>query len=256
LKTIRSRVTYANVMSTLAVFLVLGGGAMAAVKLGKNSVGTKQLKVNAVTSAKIKDGAVTGSKVDLSTLGAVPNATDAVNAKTADSAKTAETAKTATTATTATNATNATNAVNATKAQSATTAENATNATNAATASNALSLGGIPASEYTQSSCSAINGAVKGFARIDIAAVSKTEISTAGVSVPYNCSGDEIRVGNFLKAAFVEFVGSPVAMAFVTPLGIGPTTASVEEEGNGKFLVALRNGSGELVEGSFNIMTP
>lgn len=42
---VRQRLSYANVMSTIAVFLVLGGGAaFAATQLPKNSVGTKQLK--------------------------------------------------------------------------------------------------------------------------------------------------------------------------------------------------------------------
>jgi hypothetical protein len=64
LKQIRKRLTYANVMSSIAVFLVLGGAtAIAAGQLGKNSVGPKQLKKNAVTSAKIKNNAVTGAKI-------------------------------------------------------------------------------------------------------------------------------------------------------------------------------------------------
>lgn len=58
---IRKRLTYANVMSSIAVFLVLGGAAFAAVKLPKNSVGTKQLKNNAVNSAKVKDGSLLGA---------------------------------------------------------------------------------------------------------------------------------------------------------------------------------------------------
>lgn len=64
MRQIKKRLTYANVMSSIAVFLVLGGGAaFAASQLGKNSVGAKQLKKNAVTTAKIKKGAVTGAKV-------------------------------------------------------------------------------------------------------------------------------------------------------------------------------------------------
>jgi hypothetical protein len=42
-------------MATIAVFLALGGGAYAALKLPKNSVGSKQLKKNAVRSAKVKN---------------------------------------------------------------------------------------------------------------------------------------------------------------------------------------------------------
>ncbi len=55
----RPRLTYANVIATLALFLALGGGAaFAASTLGKNSVGTKQLKRNAVTGTKVKDGSL------------------------------------------------------------------------------------------------------------------------------------------------------------------------------------------------------
>jgi hypothetical protein len=64
LKQIRKRLTYANVMSSLAVFLVIGGAtAFAATQLPKNSVGSKQLKKNAVTTAKIKKEAVAGGKI-------------------------------------------------------------------------------------------------------------------------------------------------------------------------------------------------
>jgi hypothetical protein len=63
-KQIRKRLTYANVMSSIAVFFVLAGSAaIAATVLPKNSVGKKQLKANAVTTAKIKKNAVTGKKI-------------------------------------------------------------------------------------------------------------------------------------------------------------------------------------------------
>jgi hypothetical protein len=65
LRQIRSRLTYANVMSTIGVFLLLGTGAAIAAKqvLPKKSVGTKQLKANAVTTAKLKKNAVTKAKI-------------------------------------------------------------------------------------------------------------------------------------------------------------------------------------------------
>jgi hypothetical protein len=57
MRALRARLTYANVMATLAMFIVLGGGAYAAgTTLAKNSVGSRQLKANAVTSSKVKDG--------------------------------------------------------------------------------------------------------------------------------------------------------------------------------------------------------
>jgi hypothetical protein len=56
-KILRGRLTYANVMATIAVFLVLGGGAYAASQLPKNSVGAKQLRNGAITPRKLSAGA-------------------------------------------------------------------------------------------------------------------------------------------------------------------------------------------------------
>src|SRR5262249_49604905 len=64
----RPRLTYANVIATLALFLALGGGAIAASQVGKKSVGTPQLKANAVTTAKIKKNAVTNAKIKASSV--------------------------------------------------------------------------------------------------------------------------------------------------------------------------------------------
>ena len=99
MKQLRKRLTYSNVMSSIAVFLVLGGGAAFAAGLAKNSVGPKQLKKNAVTSAKIKNnavtaakiqnGAITGAKVNAGSLGTVPNATHAGTADNAGNANNA-----------------------------------------------------------------------------------------------------------------------------------------------------------------------
>jgi hypothetical protein len=51
----RSRLSYANVMATFAVFCVLGGVSYAAVGLAKNSVGSKQIQKNAVRSSEAKN---------------------------------------------------------------------------------------------------------------------------------------------------------------------------------------------------------
>ena len=92
----RPKLTYANVVSTLCLFLLLGGGAAyAASHLRKNSVGSKQLKKSAVTTAKIKNeavtaakvkkGTLTGTQINAGTLGTVPTATAATTATTANS---------------------------------------------------------------------------------------------------------------------------------------------------------------------------
>ena len=87
MKTLGSKLTYANVMSTIAIFLLLGGGAaFAASKLAKNSVSTKQIKNGAVTGIKIKKRTITGTNIDLAKLGTVPSATTAASANTATTA--------------------------------------------------------------------------------------------------------------------------------------------------------------------------
>lgn len=54
MKRLRAKLTYANVVSTLCLFLLLGGGAaFAASQLPKNSVGAKQIKRGAITPAKL-----------------------------------------------------------------------------------------------------------------------------------------------------------------------------------------------------------
>jgi hypothetical protein len=51
---LRERLTYANVVSSLCLFLLLGtGGAYAATRLRANSVGTAQIRNGAVTEAKL-----------------------------------------------------------------------------------------------------------------------------------------------------------------------------------------------------------
>ncbi|HEX4307118.1 MAG TPA: hypothetical protein VHZ54_13865 [Solirubrobacterales bacterium] len=53
MRAIRQRLTYANVIATVALFLALGGAAVAATQIPRNSVGTGQLKPEAVTAGKI-----------------------------------------------------------------------------------------------------------------------------------------------------------------------------------------------------------
>jgi hypothetical protein len=67
----RPKFTYENIVATLALFIALGGASYAAVKLPKNSVGTKQIKKNAVGTKQLKKNAVKGSKVADRSLSAV-----------------------------------------------------------------------------------------------------------------------------------------------------------------------------------------
>jgi hypothetical protein len=58
----RPQLNYANVIATIALFVALGGAAVAA-GLPRNSVGQNQLKRGAVSAAKLKRGAVTAGKL-------------------------------------------------------------------------------------------------------------------------------------------------------------------------------------------------
>jgi hypothetical protein len=57
---LRSRLTYANVMSSIALFVALSGGAYA-LSVPKNSVGSRELRRGAVTATKVKHHSLTAS---------------------------------------------------------------------------------------------------------------------------------------------------------------------------------------------------
>src|SRR3954451_12065637 len=97
---IRSHLSYANVMATVAVFVAVGGGAYAASRAPNNSVDSaaiinRQVKKpdlarNSVKSGRVGDGSLTstaggddslqGADILESSLGTVPSAADATHA--------------------------------------------------------------------------------------------------------------------------------------------------------------------------------
>src|SRR6476659_742408 len=103
MRKVRFTLSYSNVVSTLCLFLVLGGGAYAATRLPKSSVGTSQLKANAVTGGKVKDHSLTGGEIN----GPVALAVNAGHAINADHAGTADSASHSSQADAATSAGNA-----------------------------------------------------------------------------------------------------------------------------------------------------
>ena len=67
--TVRQRLTYANVMSTLAVFVALGGTSYAAIRLDGRSIENRS-----IPAKKLKRNAITGREVRESRLARVPEA--------------------------------------------------------------------------------------------------------------------------------------------------------------------------------------
>src|SRR4051812_30552074 len=71
METLRERLTYANVMATIAVFIALGGGSYAAIKLPRNSIGAAEIRTGAVRSSEIKDHSITTGDLAESTRAAL-----------------------------------------------------------------------------------------------------------------------------------------------------------------------------------------
>ncbi len=75
----RPRLTYANVMATIAVFIALGGASYAALKIPARSVGTHQLKFNSVGSNQLKPHSVGQQKLKPGSVGPEEIQANAVN---------------------------------------------------------------------------------------------------------------------------------------------------------------------------------
>lgn len=60
---IRSHLSFANVISVVALFVAMGGTGYAAAQLARNSVGAKQIKKNAVRAGEIRRNAVGASEL-------------------------------------------------------------------------------------------------------------------------------------------------------------------------------------------------
>ncbi len=72
LDTLRKRLTYANVMSTLAVFIALGGSSYAALTISGSAI-----KNRSIPGKKLRHNTLTGLQIKESRLGRVPRARDA-----------------------------------------------------------------------------------------------------------------------------------------------------------------------------------
>jgi hypothetical protein len=91
LSKLRSQMTYANVMATIAVFIALGGSSYAALHVGStqivdNSIRSKDIRDNGlrgrdvrtgtIRSSDVRDDSLTGGDVLESSLGTVPSASN------------------------------------------------------------------------------------------------------------------------------------------------------------------------------------
>jgi hypothetical protein len=127
MKSRHPRLTYANVVATIALFAALGGVSYAATTLPKNSVGASQIQAEAIRTGKLAEDAVTASRLSQ---GVREQIAAAGATSTPESVKHAETA------------------ITATKADFAVHAESADISASADSAKDADALGGQPADQY------------------------------------------------------------------------------------------------------------
>lgn len=144
MKKLRHHLTFANVVSCIALLVALGGtSAWAATTLNG-----RVLAARSVPGNKLKVNSVTGAEVNENRLGSVRRAQRASRADFATRATTADSARSATTATTAITATSASRA---TIAATATRSTSATSASRATRSGDADKLGGVAAARYLTS---------------------------------------------------------------------------------------------------------
>ncbi len=79
MKHIRSRLSYANVMATIAVFVALGGSSYAALRIGSadivdNSIRSADVRNGAITGRDVATNALTGRDIAEGQIGRVPRA--------------------------------------------------------------------------------------------------------------------------------------------------------------------------------------
>jgi hypothetical protein len=222
MKAVRGKLTYANVMATIAVFLVLGGGTA----LAAGAFNGKQKKQVGKIATKVYNARIGNASVN--------------HANTADSA---------TKATTATRADSATTAGKANSANTATTADRATTATSATKAADAERFGGRIPAEYQRklnagclppSAIAGISNEGDVTCAFPVTAISANPAS--GEAVP-------IELANGLRILAVCHDGGVVELAFQN---VGGATAGqlgwISGTGSSTVLVgqeSLASGSGE-----------
>jgi hypothetical protein len=199
---IRRRLTYANVVSTICLFIVLGGTAYAG---ASSLINGAKIKDHTIAGKKLKNDTLGGGQINESSLGKVRSATHADTATSATSANAANSAATANTANSANTAATATHALTA---DTASTANSATNA---------LALGGLDSNAFERSSRTQF-----GYARDDVNG-QVTLLSWPQLGVEVRTDGDT-DTANQLIIRNTRNSGNIIGTLNGTAFGPGPGT--------------------------------
>lgn len=139
-------------------------------------------------------------------------------------------------------------------------AANAAHAESSNTAGNALSLGEVPAADFTRSDCTSQTGQVKGFALIPASSSFQERFGT--LATAYNCSGAAVEARRLETGEYeVHFNANPELVALATADAgkstPSPDAVSVRGVGPGDWRVAVYNlKTGEAVDDAFELLVP
>ena len=139
-------------------------------------------------------------------------------------------------------------------------ATNASHAESASTAGNALSLGEVPAADFTRSDCTSQTGQVKGFALVP-ASSSFPERFTS-LATAYNCSGRPSKPAGSKRASTRSTSSAtPSSWRWPRPTPANrsrtPTPCRVKGEGPGDWRVAVYDvATGKAVDDAFELLVP
>jgi hypothetical protein len=240
---LRPRLTYANVMSTIAVFVAVStGGAYAAntvfsIDIVDGEVKTADLASGSVSGGKVADNSLTGADV----LGKPGTSTaPAVNGSLTTDDIAGQQA----------NAANGTPFIDGSLTQWDLKNGSVTGSdvveSSLAKVPDANELDGHDSTAFTQPACFNQSGAVKGYARIQANEGFSTTFTTVGVNFPYNCSGATIEARRLSLGTYeVRFNWNPAQLALASELQAdgdpSAQIATVAAGAPGTFRVEVRN---------------
>ncbi|HEX6665858.1 MAG TPA: hypothetical protein VF081_04625 [Solirubrobacterales bacterium] len=220
----RPKLTFANVIALLALFIALGGTVYAAAKINGRTI-----RKGSIPADRLRPDSLTGLEINEQLLGTVPSA---VRASTASRASQASQAASVARAVRATNAGAVEIADSAKRADEADHAKQATRATEAPDVS---ALGGVPAGDYPQKCAqqTVLAAAAIGFTGpLAPLAIRGREFTCAGGENDGRVTVRSVRTGETI----VKVVGVPDGIPTVTPFD-GQDTASVASLGSGEYRV-------------------
>ncbi|HVQ58253.1 MAG TPA: hypothetical protein VMS60_05020 [Solirubrobacterales bacterium] len=217
----RPKLTFANAIALIALFIALGGTVYAAAKINGRTI-----RKGSIPADRLKADSLTGLEINEQLLGTVPSAMRASTVPRAAQAGRAPSAARAT------RAANAEVAVSAGSAESAQRADRAGLAAQAGLVADVPALGGVPAENYLRK-CA--GQTVLAAVTVDINFQSKVPFVVDDRE--FNCAGPRIAIERLREGETIVTVPNVPAGTAIVSAEHGQDVASVEPQAGGRFRV-------------------